>query len=220
MQSLMTGPNLFERDSDPSGFASAHCRSFATGCLSRRALTRQLSVHKVCCNPRDMSLTAWRKGFCSRLWGGWRASRISHRSRDFSGNALSRLTHKAYRRRSRSEFRYAATFVVFRAVSRGVVIFIAATLRYMRHRRTVSSRTLKASAMRGLVHPDNVSNIARARSASPRSREWANVSSALRCWSPAVTRDLPATPRLRESTRRSNHTCDSLVKLRESALAS
>ena len=49
--------------------------------------------------------------------------------------------------------------------------------------------------MRGLVHPDNVSNIARARSASPRSREWANVSSALRCWSPAVTRDLPATPR-------------------------
>ena len=57
--------------------------------------------------------------------------------------------------------------------------------------------------MRGLVHPDNVSNIARARSASPRPREWANVSSALRCWSPAVTRDLPATPRLRESTRRS-----------------
>jgi len=87
----------------------------------------------------------------------------------------------------------------------------------LRQRRTVSSRTLKASAMRGLVHPDNVSNIARARSASPRSREWANVSSALRCWSPAVTRDLPATPRLRESTRRSNHTCDSLVKLRESA---
>src|ERR1700691_1914109 len=60
----------------------------------------------------------------------------------------------------------------------------------LRQRRTVSSRTLKASAMRGLVHPDNVSNIARARSASPR---------------------------LRESTRRSNHTCDSLVKLRESA---
>ena len=87
----------------------------------------------------------------------------------------------------------------------------------LRQRRTVSSRTLKASAMRGLVHPDNVSNIARARSASPRSREWANVSSALRCWSPAVTRDLPATPRLRESTRRSNHTRDSLVKLRESA---
>ena len=48
----------------------------------------------------------------------------------------------------------------------------------LRQRRTVSSRTLKASAMRGLVHPDNVSNIARARSASPRPREWANVSSA------------------------------------------
>src|SRR5208282_306785 len=87
----------------------------------------------------------------------------------------------------------------------------------LRHRRTVSSRTLKASAMRGLVHPDSVSNIARARSASPRSREWANVSSALRCSSPAVTRDLPAIPRLRESMRRPNHTCDSLVKLTESA---
>jgi len=87
----------------------------------------------------------------------------------------------------------------------------------LRHRRTVSSRTLKASAMRGLVHPASVSKIARARSASPRSREWANVSSALRYSSPAVTRDLPAMPRLRESTRRPNHTCDSLVKLRESA---
>ncbi len=65
----------------------------------------------------------------------------------------------------------------------------------------VSSRTPKASATRGLVHPDSVSKIARARSASPRSREWANVSSALHCSSPAVTRDLPAIPRLRESTR-------------------
>ena len=35
-----------------------------------------------------------------------------------------------------------------------------------RHRRTVSSRTPKASAMRGLVQPKSVSNIARARSAS------------------------------------------------------
>ena len=87
----------------------------------------------------------------------------------------------------------------------------------LRHSRTVSSRTPKASAMRGLVHPDSVSNIARARSASPRSREWANVSSALRCSSPAVTRDLPAMPRLRESARRPNHTCGSLVKLTESA---
>ena len=69
--------------------------------------------------------------------------------------------------------------------------------------------------MRGLVHPDNVSNIARARSAGAGRVNEANVSSALRCWSPAVTRDLPATPRLRESTLRSDHTCDSLVKLRE-----
>ena len=47
----------------------------------------------------------------------------------------------------------------------------------------------------------------------------ANVSSALRCASPAVTRDLPAMTSLPESTRRPNHTYNSLVKLRESALA-
>src|SRR5271166_3156217 len=87
----------------------------------------------------------------------------------------------------------------------------------LRHRRTVSSRTPKASATRGLVQPDSVSNIARARSASPRSRERANASSPLRCSPSAVIRDLPAMPRLRESTQRPNHTRDSLVKLTESA---
>jgi hypothetical protein len=45
----------------------------------------------------------------------------------------------------------------------------------LRHRRTVSSRTPNASAMRGLVQPDSVSNKARARSASPRSRETASL---------------------------------------------
>src|SRR5580700_9921601 len=64
----------------------------------------------------------------------------------------------------------------------------------LRHRRTVSSRTPKASAMRGLVHPDSVSNIARARSASPRSREWADVSSALRCSSPPSPEICPPYP--------------------------
>src|SRR5271166_711246 len=64
----------------------------------------------------------------------------------------------------------------------------------LRHRRTVSSRTPKASATRGLVQPDSVSNIARARSASPRSRERANASSPLRCSPSAVIRDLPAMP--------------------------
>jgi hypothetical protein len=40
-------------------------------------------------------------------------------------------------------------------------------LKSLRHSRTVSSRTLNASAMRGLVQPDSVSRMARALSASP-----------------------------------------------------
>jgi hypothetical protein len=43
-------------------------------------------------------------------------------------------------------------------------------LKSLRHSRTVSSRTLNASAIRGLVQPESVSRIARALSASPRSR--------------------------------------------------
>src|SRR3954466_987867 len=56
---------------------------------------------------------------------------------------------------------------------------------------TVSSRTPKASAIWPLVQPDRVSKIARARSASPRSRERLSAISANRCSSSAVTGDLP-----------------------------
>ena len=45
----------------------------------------------------------------------------------------------------------------------------------LRHRRTVSSRTPNASAILGLVQPASVSSTARARSASPRSREPART---------------------------------------------
>ena len=78
-----------------------------------------------------------------------------------------------------------------------MLVFNAATppaVKSLRHRRTVSSRTLKASAMRGLVHPDSVSNIARARSASPRSRELARARRPARCSSLAVTGDFPTMP--------------------------
>ena len=44
-------------------------------------------------------------------------------------------------------------------------------MKALRQKRTVSSRTPKASAIWPLVQPDRVSKIARARSASPRSRE-------------------------------------------------
>src|SRR3954451_24565178 len=45
-------------------------------------------------------------------------------------------------------------------------------MKALRQNRTVSSRTPKAWAIWPLVQPDRVSKIARARSASPRSREW------------------------------------------------
>ena len=67
-----------------------------------------------------------------------------------------------------------------------------------RQRRTVSSRTPNASAIFGLVQPASVSSTARARSASPRSREPARAIRAPRCSLLAVTGDFPAMP----------HTCE------------
>ncbi len=62
----------------------------------------------------------------------------------------------------------------------------------LRQTRTVSSRTPKAWAIWPLVQPDRVSKIARARSASPRSREWLRAISPCLCSASAVTGDLPA----------------------------
>src|SRR5215212_9514644 len=62
----------------------------------------------------------------------------------------------------------------------------------LRQKRTVSSRTPNASAIWLLVQPDRVSKIARARSASPRSRERLRAISADLWSSSAVTGDLPA----------------------------
>ena len=64
---------------------------------------------------------------------------------------------------------------LFTAAGPGATLaFSAATpprMKSLRHRRTVSSRTPNASAIRALVQPASVSSIARALSASPRSRE-------------------------------------------------
>ena len=75
-------------------------------------------------------------------------------------------------------------------------VSIPPRLKSLRHSRTVSSRTLNASAMRGLVQPESVSRMARALSASPRSREPARAAKAERWSSLAETGDLPlhATP--------------------------
>ena len=48
--------------------------------------------------------------------------------------------------------------------------------------------------MRGLVQPDSVSSTARARSASPRSRDRARAISTVRCSSVAKSGDCPAMP--------------------------
>ena len=90
-------------------------------------------------------------------------------------------------------------------------------LKSLRHSRTVSSRTLNASAMRGLVQPESVSRMARALSASPRSREPARAVRAKRWSSLAVTGDLPLMPHLYESMPIANRYADPLVKLTESA---
>jgi hypothetical protein len=79
-------------------------------------------------------------------------------------------------------------------------------LKSLRHRRTVSSRTLNASAMRGLVQPASVSRMARALSASPRSREPASAARAARWYSLADTGDLPLMPHLCESVAIANRT--------------
>ena len=92
---------------------------------------------------------------------------------------------------------------LFTAAGPGATLaFSAATpprMKSLRHRRTVSSRTPNASAIRGLVQPASVGSIARALSASPRSREPARTVSVNRCSSVAVSREIPAMPCPRES---------------------
>ena len=75
-----------------------------------------------------------------------------------------------------------------------------------RQSRTVSSRTPNASAIRPLVQPVSVSSTARARSASPRSREHAKQANSA-CWSlVADKRDFPAMLSDRKSLQSGNQT--------------
>src|SRR5271169_13031 len=78
-----------------------------------------------------------------------------------------------------------------------MLAFSAATppaAKSLRHRRTVSSRTPNAAAILELVQLASVKSTARARSASPRSREPARAKRPARCSSLAVTGDFPAMP--------------------------
>ncbi len=87
----------------------------------------------------------------------------------------------------------------------------------LRQSRTVSSRTPNASAIRGLVQPASVSRTARARSASPRSRDPARAAKAIRCSSLAATGDFPPMSHPPESVPTMNRKTSPLVKLPESA---
>src|SRR3954466_6406816 len=66
---------------------------------------------------------------------------------------------------------------------------IPPVMKVLRQKRTVSSRTPKASAIWPLVQPKRVSTIARARSAAPRSCERLSAISANRCSASALTGD-------------------------------
>src|SRR4051812_30937117 len=87
-------------------------------------------------------------------------------------------------------------------------VFSASTppvMKVLRQTRTVSSRTPKASAIRPLVQPERVSKIARARSASPRSRERLSAIRA-RLWPSVAARgDLPAMIPVSNQINQRNH---------------
>src|SRR5829696_7067471 len=91
----------------------------------------------------------------------------------------------------------------------GAIDFFRASIppavKALRQKRTVSSRTPKASAIWLLVQPERVSTIARARSASPRSRERLRAISTDLCSSSAVTGDLPTIIPISDPIKRRNH---------------
>src|SRR5215213_7746119 len=99
----------------------------------------------------------------------------------------------------------------------GAIDFFRASIppavKALRQNRTVSSRTPKASAIWLLVQPERVSTIARARSASPRSRAWLRATSSCLCSSSAVTEDLPAMIPISNLIKRRNHSPHPLASL-------
>jgi hypothetical protein len=90
-------------------------------------------------------------------------------------------------------------------------------MKSLRHSRTVSSRTPNASAIRPLVQPDNVSRIARARSASLRSRDWPRSTNARSCSALAKTIDLPPMTRIPNQIEIQNHHIRPLDRLNTAA---
>jgi hypothetical protein len=117
---------------------------------------------------------------CQRLMWTPSHSAISARSREIVQLSRS-ATGASSKRRGHTQRR----FTLHRGRAGATVAFSTpapSRMKSRRHSRTVSSRTPNAAAMRGLVQPASVSNTARVRSVSPRSREPASALSAAR-WS-------------------------------------
>src|SRR5215211_986394 len=94
---------------------------------------------------------------------------------------------------------------------------IPPVMKALRQKRTVSSRTPNASAIWPLVQPDRVSRMARARSASPRSRERLSAIRARLCSSSATTDDLPAIIPISKQIRRQRQALHSWASLSKPA---
>ena len=153
---------------------------------------------------------------CERLMRAPSRVSISARSR-----GIVQLCRSATGSASRGKAtRKAAT--LFTGAGPGATVALSASIpplmKSLRHSRTVSSRTPNASAIRGLVQPVSVSNTARARSASPRSREPARTLSAARCVSVAVRGEVPAMSCIHESVPTENQPSKRWSIRRSSAL--
>src|SRR5215207_9336017 len=85
-------------------------------------------------------------------------------------------------------------------------------MKALRQKRTVSSRTSKAWAIWRLVQPERVSKIARARSASPRSRERLSAIRARLSSSVAARGDLPVMIPTSDPIKRRNHSPHPLAR--------
>jgi hypothetical protein len=121
---------------------------------------------------------------------------------------------------SRSSATDSAASAFTGAAPGGLRVFRADTpprMKSLRHKRTVSSRTPKACAIRPLVHPAKVKMIARARSASARSGDVLNATRARFSSSLAWSRDSPPIIHLQNLTKAGKHNLFPLARLQKLA---
>src|SRR5215204_7779594 len=153
---------------------------------------RVLAAFQGVAGPSPAEIPFWRSTTESREREMRRPTRLSISSARRGSVQLGRSATAADRTSSATANAHSA----LTGAGPGAADFFSASMppvmKVLRQTRTVSSRTPNASAIWPLVQPDRVSKIARARSASPRPREWLRTISADLCSSSAVKEDLPA----------------------------